>query len=111
MPRPPSAAAEDYSGLGLCLGGSEERQQPRPLHRSAHTLGPWLQSRPCSLGLASGWGARVLGWHSLTPAWAGSSRLQDWPSGLQPPREPLGTHTSRDSALDIPVFPTCSDPS
>lgn len=68
MPRAPSGAAEDYSGLGLCPGGGRERQQPCPLHWSAHTLGPWLQSRPCSLGLASGWGARVLGWHSLMSA-------------------------------------------
>ena len=75
MPRAPSAAAEDYSGLGLCLGGSEERQQPRPLHRIAHTLGPWLQSRPCSLGLASGWGAHVLGWHSLTSAGGGEQQV------------------------------------
>lgn len=82
---------------------------PVPPERT-HKLGSWLQSRPCSLGLASGWGARVLGWHSLTSTGA-ESRLQDWPSGLRWLREPLGTHAGRDSALDIPVFPTCSDPS
>lgn len=54
--------------MGLRLGEGRERQQPCPPHRSAHTLGSWLQSRPCSLGLASGWVACVLGWHSLTSA-------------------------------------------
>lgn len=40
-----------------------------------HKLGSWLQSRPCSLGLASGWVARVLGWHSLTSAGGGEQQV------------------------------------
>lgn len=91
--------------MGLCLGREVgNRPQPASPTESHHTkLSSWLQSWPCSLGLASGWVARVLGWHSLTSA-GGEAAGYRTASGLWWPREPLGP-MGTDSTLDIPSFP------